>query len=165
MPVRKESKDTLFWAVQLCTQENQCLVGRGLARVQNFPLHLSMNFVNRFDFRRNFAIFAAHFTDMYAIVNIAGRQYRVEENKPLVVNRLKAEAGQTLEFDQVLMIGGDKIKVGTPTVKGAKVTATVEEHGKGSKVIVFKKKRRKGYKKKNGHRDYLTRIIINSITA
>ena len=72
---------------------------------------------------------------MYAIVEIAGRQYRVEENKHLVVNRLQAEAGSTIEFDRVLMVGGDKIKVSAPTVDGAKVTATVKEHGKGDKVL------------------------------
>lgn len=80
---------------------------------------------------------------MYAIVEIAGRQYRVEENKHLVVNRLQAEAGSTIEFDRVLMVGGDKIKVGAPTVDGATVTATVKEHGKGDKVLVFKKEKKK----------------------
>ena len=100
---------------------------------------------------------------MYAIVEIAGRQYRVEENKHLVVNRLQAEAGSTIEFDRVLMVGGDKIKVGAPTVDGATVTATVKEHGKGDKVLVFKKKRRKGYQVKNGHRQYLTKLEILKI--
>ena len=93
---------------------------------------------------------------MYAIVEIAGRQYRVEENKHLVVNRLQAEAGSTIEFNKVLLVGGEKIKVGAPTVAGASVTATVKEHGKGDKVLVFKKKRRKGYQKMNGFRHYLT---------
>lgn len=115
-----------------------------------------------------FAIFAAPkiITIMYAIVEIAGRQYRVEENKFLIVNRLQAGEGEKLEFDNVLLISskGDT-KVGTPTVSGAKVTATVETHGKGKKVIVFKKKRRKGYQKQNGHRDYLTRLRIDSIKA
>ncbi|MBL7811133.1 MAG: 50S ribosomal protein L21 [Bacteroidetes bacterium] len=103
---------------------------------------------------------------MYAIVEIAGRQYRVEENKYLIVNRLGAEEGAKIEFDQVMLIGGNgNVKVGTPTVSGARVTATVESHGKGDKVIVFKKKRRKGYTKRNGHRDYLTRLKIESIKA
>ncbi len=103
---------------------------------------------------------------MYAIVEIAGRQYRVEENQPLIVNRLQATEGEKVEFNSVLLIS-DKgnTTVGAPTVKGATVTATVEEHGKGKKVIVFKKKRRKGYQKQNGHRDYLTRLKIESIKA
>ncbi len=102
---------------------------------------------------------------MYAIVEIAGRQYRVTENNHLVVNRLEAVEGSTIEFDKVLLIGGDKVKVGTPTVKGAKVTATVKEHGKGDKVLVFKKKRRKGYAKKNGFRHFHTLLKIDSIKA
>jgi large subunit ribosomal protein L21 len=102
---------------------------------------------------------------MYAIVEIAGRQYRVEENKHLVVNRLQAEAGSTIEFSKVLLVGGEKIKVGAPTVAGASVTATVKEHGKGDKVLVFKKKRRKGYQKMNGFRHYLTLLKIESIKS
>ncbi len=102
---------------------------------------------------------------MYAIVEIAGRQYRVTENNHLVVNRLNAAEGSIVEFDKVLLIGGDKVKVGTPTVSGAKVTATVKEHGKGDKVLVFKKKRRKGYTVKNGFRHYLTVLKIDSIKA
>mgnify|MGYP001598992791 FL=1 len=101
---------------------------------------------------------------MYAIVEIAGKQYRVEEDKSLVVNRLAANEGDALEFDNVLFVGnGAKSKVGSPTVKGAKVSATVAAHGKGDKVNVFKKKRRKGYAVKNGHRDYLTELKITSI--
>ena len=102
---------------------------------------------------------------MYAIVEIAGRQYKVQENSYLIVNRLDAETGSKIEFDNVLFIGGDKIKVGTPTVKGAMVSCTVAEHGKGDKVIVFKKKRRKGYTKKNGFRHSHTCLKIESITA
>ena len=102
---------------------------------------------------------------MYAIVEIAGRQYRVEENKHLVVNRLQAEAGSTIEFNKVLLVGGEKIKVGAPTVAGASVTASVKEHGKGDKVLVFKKKRRKGYQKMNGFRHYLTLLKIESIKS
>lgn len=110
-------------------------------------------------------IFADHFCHMYAIVEIAGRQYRVEENGHVIVNRLQAKAGSKIELDKVLMIGGDKFKVGKPTVKGAKVSCTVEEHGKGEKVIVFKKKRRKGYKVRNGFRHSLTKLKIESITT
>ncbi len=103
---------------------------------------------------------------MYAIVEIAGRQYKVVENKSLIVNRLSAQEGENLEFDRVLFVGGNgAVKVGAPTVAGATVSATVEKHGKGKKVLVFKKKRRKGYAKKNGHRDYLTSLKITSIKA
>lgn len=102
---------------------------------------------------------------MYAIVEIAGRQYRVEENKHLVVNRLQAQTGTTIEFDKVLMLGGEKISVGAPTVEGASVTATVKEHSKGDKVLVFKKKRRKGYTKKNGFRHFHTLLKIESIQS
>ena len=101
---------------------------------------------------------------MYAIVEIAGRQYRVEENQFLVVNRLSGNEGDKLTFDKVLLIGDKgKMKVGEPTIKGAVVSATVEKHGRGDKVVVFKKKRRKGYVKRNGHRQDLTRIKIESI--
>jgi large subunit ribosomal protein L21 len=102
---------------------------------------------------------------MYAIVEIAGRQYKVQENSFLVVNRLQAEAGSKIEFDKVLFIGGSTVKVDQPTVSGAKVTCTVAEHGKGDKVIVFKKKRRKGYRVKNGFRHSLTCLKIEKITA
>ena len=102
---------------------------------------------------------------MYAIVEIAGRQYKVSENTFLIVNRLDAETGSKVEFENVLFIGGDKIKVGAPTVSGAKVTCTVAEHGKGDKVIVFKKKRRKGYTVKNGFRHSHTCLKIESIKA
>lgn len=103
---------------------------------------------------------------MYAIVEIAGRQYRVEENKYLIVNRLGAAEGDSLTFDKVLLVGGKgETKVGTPTVAGASVSAKVERHGRGEKVVVFKKKRRKGYAKRNGHRQDLTRLKIESIKA
>ncbi len=102
---------------------------------------------------------------MYAIVNIAGRQYRVEENKYIIVNRLGTAEGEKIEFDEVLLVNNDKaIKVGSPIIEGAKVSGTVLSHGKGDKVIVFKKKRRKGYSVQNGHRDYLTKVQIDSIT-
>ena len=101
---------------------------------------------------------------MYAIVDIAGQQFKVEQEKKIFVHRLKAEEGESLTFDKVLLIDNDgKIKVGAPYIDGASVTATVLTHLKGDKVIVFKKKRRKGYKKKNGHRQYLTQIKIDNI--
>lgn len=94
---------------------------------------------------------------MYAIVEIAGHQFKVEENQKIFVNRLNAEEGSKMEFDRVLLVDNDgSVKVGTPTVEGAKVSATVLSHLKGEKVIVFKKIRRKGYQKKNGHRQYLS---------
>lgn len=100
---------------------------------------------------------------MYAIVEIAGQQFKVEEGQVHFVHRLEANEGDKVSFDQVLLLGdGDKITVGTPTVN-ANVSATVLEHVKGDKVIVFKKKRRKGYKKKNGHRQSFTKIQIDGI--
>ena len=101
---------------------------------------------------------------MYAIVDIAGQQFKVEKDKKIFVNRLHAEEGASLNFEKVLLIDNEgAVKVGSPYVEGAVVKATVLEHLKGKKVIVFKKKRRKGYIKKNGHRQYLTRIQIEEI--
>ena len=103
---------------------------------------------------------------MYAIVEIAGQQFKVEKDKKLFVHRLDAEHGDSLDFEKVLLVDNDgKVAVGTPTVKGAKVTAKVLEHVKGDKVIVFKKKRRKGYKKKNGHRQLFTQIQVENIVG
>ncbi len=103
---------------------------------------------------------------MYAIVNIAGQQIKVQEGNELLVNRLKAEEGSSISFDQVLLVDRDgSVTIGTPNVASAKVDATVVQHLKDDKVIVFKKKRRKGYKVKNGHRQYLTKIKIESIKA
>ncbi|MFM8917088.1 MAG: 50S ribosomal protein L21 [Bacteroidota bacterium] len=103
---------------------------------------------------------------MYAIVSIAGQQMKVSENDSIIVHRLEANEGEKVEFDQVLMVDkGGNAKVGTPVVGGAKVSATVLSHLKGDKVIVFKKKRRKGYQKSNGHRQQFTKIQINTISA
>ena len=103
---------------------------------------------------------------MYAIVEIAGQQFKVEENQKIFVNRLNAEEGLKIDFDRVLLVDNNgSVKVGTPTVEGAKVSATVVSHLKGKKVIVFKKIRRKGYQKKNGHRQYLSQIKIEGINA
>ena len=102
---------------------------------------------------------------MYAIVNIAGQQFKVAKDQHLFVHRLQGDEGASIEFDNVLLVDNDgKITVGVPAVKGASVTARIMSHLKGDKVIVFKKKRRKGYKKKNGHRQYFTKIQIESIT-
>ena len=103
---------------------------------------------------------------MYAIVKIAGQQTKVTEGQQLFVHRLEAEAGSSVTFDEVLLLdSGSSISLGTPTVGGATVKATINAHLKGDKVIVFKKKRRKGYRVKNGHRDYLTSITIDSING
>jgi len=103
---------------------------------------------------------------MNAIVEIAGQQYNVEAGQELHVNQLKAEAGDKLTFDKVLLIHSEAgTRVGTPTLSAASVEATVVDHEKGNKVIVFKKKRRKGYKVKNGFRPSYTRIKIDSIIA
>jgi len=103
---------------------------------------------------------------MYAIVDIAGQQFKVEKDQKLYVHRLQTEEGKKVNFDRVLLIDDNgKVNIGAPAISGAQVSATVLEHLKGDKVIVFKKKRRKGYRKKNGHRQYLTEIQIDSIKA
>lgn len=102
---------------------------------------------------------------MYAIVEIAGQQFKVEKDQRLFVHRLEDKEGAKITFDKVLLIDNDgKVNVGAPVVAGASVTAKVLEHLKGDKVLVFKKKRRKGYQKENGHRQYLTQIKIEAIT-
>lgn len=101
---------------------------------------------------------------MYAIVDIAGQQFKVEKNMRVYVHRLEASEGSKVEFDKVLLMEKDgKVQVGAPLIDGAKVAATVIGHLKGDKVLVFKKKRRKGYQKLNGHRQYLTQILIQGI--
>ena len=106
-----------------------------------------------------------NYTKMYAIVEIAGQQFKVEKDRRVYVQRLKAEEGAQVTFDRVMLVDNDgDVKVGTPTVSGANVTATVLQHLTGDKVLVFKKKRRKGYQKLNGHRQCLTSIKIDSIT-
>ncbi len=101
---------------------------------------------------------------MYAIVEIAGQQFKVQKDQKVFVHRLDAKEGSKVEFEQVLLIDDKgKVDVGAPAVDGAKVTAEVVSHVKGDKVIVFKKKRRKGYKKKNGHRQAFTELAIKGI--
>lgn len=103
---------------------------------------------------------------MYAIVEIAGQQFKVEKDQKVFVHRLDTEEGGQVEFTKVLLVDNDgNIVVGVPTIEGAKVTAKVLSHLKGDKVIVFKKKRRKGYKVRNGHRQYLSQILIEEIVA
>ncbi|MBT8259366.1 MAG: 50S ribosomal protein L21 [Bacteroidia bacterium] len=103
---------------------------------------------------------------MYAIVEIAGQQFKVEKDQKVFVHRLKEDEGKKVAFDNVLLLGdGEKFTIGAPAIDGAQVGAKVLRHLKGDKVIVFKKKRRKGYKVKNGHRQALTEIQIEKILA
>ncbi len=103
---------------------------------------------------------------MFAIVTIAGQQFKVEEGQELFVHQLEAAEGDSLSFDEVHLIGGDdEVSVGTPMLGKASIKATVLGHQKGDKVIVFKKKRRKGYRVKNGHRQSFTKIKIDSIAG
>ena len=102
---------------------------------------------------------------MYAIVEIAGKQFKVEKDQKLYVHRLKEDEGKKVTFDRVLMVDNkDKVSFGSPVISGAQVGAKVLKHLKSDKVIVFKKKRRKGYRVKNGHRQLLTQIQISDIS-
>ncbi len=104
--------------------------------------------------------------NMFAIVEIAGQQFKVEKDQTLFVHRLQNDEGASIELEKVLLVNNNgSITVGAPTVAGAKVKAKVLNHVKGDKVIVFKKKRRKGYRKKNGHRQSFTKIQIEAINA
>lgn len=101
---------------------------------------------------------------MFAIVEIAGFQYKVQQDQRIYVNRLEGAEGDAVKFDRVLLASNDgSVVVGAPVIEGAVVSATIEKHLKGDKVIVFKKKRRKGYAVKNGHRQYITALIIGGI--
>ncbi len=103
---------------------------------------------------------------MYAVIKTGGKQYRVTEGEVLSVEKLAGEVGSQVELAEVLSVGeGEGMKIGTPTVKGAKVVAEIVEQGKGKKVIIFKKKRRKGYTKKQGHRQLFTGLKIKEIKA
>jgi large subunit ribosomal protein L21 len=103
---------------------------------------------------------------MYAIVEIAGQQFKVSKDLKVYVHRLTNEEGSKVSFDKVYLLDDNgTITIGAPAIEGASVEAKVLQHLKGDKVIVFKKKRRKGYKKRNGHRQYLTQIVIEGITA
>jgi len=103
---------------------------------------------------------------MYAIVEIAGHQFKVSKDLKVYVNRLASEEGSKVTFDKVLLLDDNgTITLGAPAIEGASVEAKVLQHLKGDKVIIFKKKRRKGYKKRNGHRQYLTQIVIEGIST
>ncbi|MBI9067136.1 MAG: 50S ribosomal protein L21 [Salinivirgaceae bacterium] len=103
---------------------------------------------------------------MYAIVEIGGQQLKIEKEAKVFINKMEAEVGSIIDFDKVLLVDNEgDVKVGQPLVDGAKITAKVVAHVKGDKVKVFKKKRRKGYKKLNGHRQQYTQIEIENIIA
>jgi large subunit ribosomal protein L21 len=100
---------------------------------------------------------------MYAVIRTGGKQYRVAKNDVIKIERLPGEAGQTVEFDEVLMVGGEQPLVGTPLVPGAKVLGTLLEQTRGPKIIVFKKKRRKNYKRRTGHRQDISVVRVTEI--
>ncbi len=103
---------------------------------------------------------------MYAIVEMAGQQFKVAKDQKVYVHRLQEDEGSKVTFDKVLLLeDGGNVTIGAPVIEGAAVEAKVVKHLKGDKVIVFKKKRRKGYQKKNGHRQYLTEIVVEGIVA
>ena len=103
---------------------------------------------------------------MYALIETGGKQYKVTPGELLNIEKIDAQVGSEYEFDKVLLVAnGDDIQIGSPMVEGAKVTAEVIEHGKAKKVIVFKKKRRKGYKVKRGHRQHYTTVAIKAIAS
>ena len=103
---------------------------------------------------------------MYVIVDIQGQQFKVQKDQKLFVHRINANEGDQLEFDKVLLMANDKdITVGSPTVEGAKVVVEVLSHVKGDKVLVFKKKRRKGYRKLNGHRQQFSQVLVKEIIS
>lgn len=102
---------------------------------------------------------------MYAVIETGGKQYRVAEGETLKIEKLDAEAGATVEFDKVLMVGGDKLVLGAPYVAGGKVTAKVEAQGRARKVHILKFRRRKHHMKRQGHRQHFTKIVITGISA
>ncbi len=102
---------------------------------------------------------------MYAVIETGGKQYRVSTGDVIRIERLPAEAGSSVTFDRVLMVGGDSPKVGSPVVEGSSVVAEVEEHGKADKVTIIKFKRRQKYRRKQGHRQLYTQVRITDITA
>lgn len=102
---------------------------------------------------------------MYALVEILGKQYKAEKGDLLMVDKMVAQANSSVEFDSVLMVGGDNVKIGTPYVNGAKVKGTVKEFVKGEKVSAFKFKRRKGYQRKIGNRQTFTLVHVDEILA
>ncbi len=102
---------------------------------------------------------------MYAIIETGGKQVKVEEGQAIYIEKLNAADGDTVTFDKVLFVGGNDVKVGSPVVEGATVTAKVEKQGRAKKIIVFKFKAKKNYRKKQGHRQPYTKVVIEKINA
>lgn len=102
---------------------------------------------------------------MYAVIKSGGKQYRVQEGQTLKLEKLEVATGDSISFDEVLLIGGDEVKVGAPVVAGAKVTAEVVSHGRGDKVTIIKFRRRKHHMKRQGHRQWFTEVKITGISA
>lgn len=102
---------------------------------------------------------------MYAIIETGGKQVKVEEGQAIYIEKLNVEAGETVTFDKVLFVGGESVKVGSPVVAGATVTAKVEKQGRQKKITVFKYKAKKNYHKKQGHRQPYTKVVIEKINA
>lgn len=103
---------------------------------------------------------------MYAVIETGGKQYRVEKDSVLYIEKLDAQEGDTVTFDKVLLVkNGDETKAGSPLLEGAKVTGKVVKHGKGKKIMVFKYKPKKNYKRKKGHRQPFTQVVIENIEA
>ncbi|KKI92312.1 50S ribosomal protein L21 [Bacillus sp. SA1-12] len=102
---------------------------------------------------------------MYAIIETGGKQLKVEEGQVIYVEKLGTEQGETVTFDKVLFVGGDNVKVGSPTVDGATVTGKIEKHGRQKKITVFKYKAKKNQRKKQGHRQPYTKVVIEKINA
>jgi large subunit ribosomal protein L21 len=102
---------------------------------------------------------------MYAIIETGGKQIKVEAGQSIYIEKLDAAAGDTVTFDKVLFVGGDDVKVGSPLVAGATVTAKVEKQGRAKKITVFKYKAKKNYRKKQGHRQPYTKVVVDAINA
>ena len=102
---------------------------------------------------------------MYAVITTGGKQYKVSEGDAIYVEKLDANEGDKVTFDQVVMVGGDSVKIGTPTVDGVSVTGTVEKQGRQKKIIIFRYKPKKGASSKKGHRQPYTKVVIDSIKA
>ena len=102
---------------------------------------------------------------MYAIIETGGKQLKVEEGQTIYIEKLQAEPGESVTFDKVLFVGGEQVKVGQPVVEGASVTAKVEDHGRDKKIVVFKFKAKKNYRRKQGHRQPFTKVTIEKINA
>ncbi|ETT82452.1 50S ribosomal protein L21 [Viridibacillus sp. FSL R5-0477] len=102
---------------------------------------------------------------MYAIIETGGKQIKVEAGQEIYVEKLNAEDGEVVTFDKVLFVGGEAVKVGAPFVEGATVTAKVEKHGRQKKIVVFKLKAKKNYRRKQGHRQPYTKLVVEAINA